>query len=177
MIVAVEELRYSYPGGAQPVLEDVSFEIGEREVFGFLGPNGSGKSTTQKLLTRILRGYEGGIRVFGRDLEAQGPEYHEHMGVCFEIPNLYEKLTAVENLEFYRRFFGVECDEPAQLLEQLDLPPDDKRPVGQYSAAPPRRREPAQPERRRRQKPEAQGRCGGSGTSTGTSSERAAVKV
>ncbi len=133
MIVDVEELRYCYPGGARRVLEELTFEIGEGEVFGFLGPNGSGKSTTQKLLTRILRGYEGAIRVFDRDLEAQGPEYHEHMGVCFEIPNLYEKLTAVENLEFYRRFYGVDCEEPAQLLEQLDLPPDDKRPVGQYS--------------------------------------------
>jgi fluoroquinolone transport system ATP-binding protein len=133
VILTVDDLGYAYPGAAPPVLHDLSFEVGEGEVFGFLGPNGSGKSTTQKLLTRILRGYEGRIQVFGSDLEAQGTAYHERIGVCFEIPNVYEKLTAIENLAFYRRFYSVPCDEPAALLEQLDLPARDKRPVGHYS--------------------------------------------
>jgi fluoroquinolone transport system ATP-binding protein len=81
----------------------------------------------------VLRGYQGHVNVFGRDLESQGSDYHEQVGVCFEIPNVYEKLTANENLEFYRRFYGVPCDEPADLLKLLDLPGRDKRPVGHYS--------------------------------------------
>ena len=133
MLVSVEELDYTYPSAAEPVLEGLSFEIAAGEVFGFLGPNGSGKSTTQKLLTRILRGYSGSVRVFGRDLEAQGSDYHEQVGVCFEIPNLYEKLSAAENLGFYRRFFDGQCEEPARLLAALDLPMGDRRPVAQYS--------------------------------------------
>ena len=100
MILTVEGLGYTYPGAAAPVLHDLGFEIAEGEVFGFLGPNGSGKSTTQKLLTRVLRGYRGRVNVFGRDLESQGSDYHEQVGVCFEIPNDYEKHTANENLEF-----------------------------------------------------------------------------
>jgi fluoroquinolone transport system ATP-binding protein len=132
-IVSVERLGYRYPGADGPVLRELDFEIAEGEVFGFLGPNGSGKSTTQKILTRILHGYEGAVSVFGADLDAQGVAYHEQIGVCFEIPNLYEKLSARENLDFYRRFYGGGCDAPDALLEQLHLPAGDKRPVGQYS--------------------------------------------
>ncbi len=133
MIVSVRELAYRYPGATESVLRDLDFEIAEGEVFGFLGPNGSGKSTTQKLLTRILRGHQGRISVFGQDLETQGVAYHERIGVCFEIPNLYEKLTARENLDFYRRFYAGPCDPPEALLAELDLPEADRRPVGHYS--------------------------------------------
>ena len=133
MIVTAEGLAFRYPGAEVDVLHDLDFEIREGEVFGFLGPNGSGKSTTQKILTRILHGFAGRIRVFGEDLEAQGAAYHDRVGVCFEFPNLYEKLTALENLTFYGGFFGSDTDEPGALLERLGLPPDDKRQVGQYS--------------------------------------------
>ena len=96
MIVTVEGLAFRYPGAAANVLEDLDFEILEGEVFGFLGPNGSGKSTTQKILTRILHGFGGRVRVFGQALETQGAGYHDRVGVCFEFPNLYEKLSALE---------------------------------------------------------------------------------
>jgi hypothetical protein len=63
-ILGVRGLHYRYPGAPEPVLHGLDFEIHEGEIFGFLGPNGSGKSTTQKLLTRILPGYQGRIEVF-----------------------------------------------------------------------------------------------------------------
>lgn len=133
MIVSVEGLAFRYPGADANVLEDLEFEIREGEVFGFLGPNGSGKSTTQKILTRILSGFGGRVRVFGEDLEAQGASYHDRVGVCFEFPNLYEKLSALENLSFYRGFFDGETHDPAALLERLGLPAGDRRQVGHYS--------------------------------------------
>lgn len=133
MIVSAEGLAFRYPGADENVLQDLDFEIREGEVFGFLGPNGSGKSTTQKILTRILSGFGGRVRVFGSDLAEVGPTYHDRVGVCFEFPNLYEKLTALENLSFYRGFFGGETDEPGALLEELDLPAGDRRQVGHYS--------------------------------------------
>jgi fluoroquinolone transport system ATP-binding protein len=133
VIVSARGLRYRYPEAESDVLDGLDFEIGQGEVFGFLGPNGSGKSTTQKLLTRVLQGHGGEVQVFGRELSDQGSDYHERIGVCFEFPNLYEKLTAEENLGFYRRFFESETDEPAYWLERLDLPVGDRRPVGRYS--------------------------------------------
>ena len=129
----VRELSYRYPGALGPVLRGLDFEIREGEIFGFLGPNGSGKSTTQKLLTRILPGYQGEVEVFGRDLRATSDDFYNQIGVCFEFPNLYEKLTAEENLEFYGGFFDVPTEKPSELLKRLDLPVGDRRSVAQYS--------------------------------------------
>ncbi|HSF13952.1 MAG TPA: ABC transporter ATP-binding protein [Vicinamibacteria bacterium] len=126
-------LQYTYPGGEIPVLRGLSFEIEKGEVFGFLGPNGSGKSTTQKLLTRILTGYQGVVEVFGRDLREHDNTYYNWVGVCFEFPNLYGKLTADENLDFYRRFFDGPTEDPRDVLKRLDLPVGDTRTVGHYS--------------------------------------------
>jgi fluoroquinolone transport system ATP-binding protein len=133
VILRAQGLGFTYPSREVPVLQDLDFEIAEGEIFGFLGPNGAGKSTTQKLLTRILRGYEGAVEVFGRDLARQDRSYYNDIGVSFEFPNLYRKLTAEENLEFYRKFFDVETDSPRDLLERLELPAADPRPVGQWS--------------------------------------------
>jgi fluoroquinolone transport system ATP-binding protein len=132
-ILRVRGLTYHYPGSLGPVLRGLDFEIQEGEIFGFLGPNGSGKSTTQKLLTRILPGYRGEVEIFGRGLSAMSHDFYNRIGVCFEFPNLYEKLTAEENLEFYRGFFDVPTEKPAELLERLDLPVGDRRSVAQYS--------------------------------------------
>jgi fluoroquinolone transport system ATP-binding protein len=115
------------------VLQGLDFEIGEGEIFGFLGPNGSGKTTTQKLLTRILLGYQGSVEVFGQDLDQASNDFYNRIGVCFEYPNLYEKLTAEENLNFYRGFFDVPTDDARGVLERLDLPVGDPRHVSQYS--------------------------------------------
>jgi fluoroquinolone transport system ATP-binding protein len=133
MLLEAADLFYSYPGTAEPVLRGLDFAIREGEVFGFLGPNGSGKTTTQKVLARLLLGYGGNVRVFGEDLSRHTADYYNRIGVCFEFPNLYEKLTAEENLEFYRGFFDVPTDPARELLERLDLPVRDRRPVGHYS--------------------------------------------
>jgi len=132
-VLRVRELVYRYPGSLGPVLRGLDFEIQEGEVFGFLGPNGSGKTTTQRLLTRILPGYRGEVEVFGRDLRDMDVDFYNQIGVCFEFPNLYERLTAEENLEFYAGFFDVPTEKPRELLERLDLPVGDRRTVGQYS--------------------------------------------
>ena len=133
MILDARGLSYTYSGADREALAGLDFGIGEGEVFGFLGPNGSGKTTTQKLLTRILRGYGGSVEVFGRDLQSHDDAYYNSIGVCFEFPNLYEKLTAEENLGFYGAFFDAPTDEEGAVLERLDLPVGDKRHVGQWS--------------------------------------------
>ena len=133
MILTARDLSFKYPGADRPAIQALGFDVDEGEVFGFLGPNGSGKSTTQKLLTRILHGYSGTVGAFGRDLREQGSDYYNSVGVCFEFPNLYEKLTAEENLRFYAAFFDVPTEAPAQALERLDLPVGDRRFVGQWS--------------------------------------------
>jgi len=133
MIIEAEGLGYTYPGQPDPVIRSLDFQIEAGEVFGFLGPNGSGKTTTQKLLTRILPGYRGKVSIFGQDLRGQSAAFYNRVGVCFEFPNLYEKLTAEENLGFYAEFFDVATEEPRNVLERLDLPVGDRRPVSKWS--------------------------------------------
>jgi len=132
-MISVRGLAYRYPRSAGPAIRDLDFEVRVGEVLGLLGPNGAGKTTTQKVLTGLLHGYTGTVRVFGRDLSAFGPDYYNHVGVCFEQPNLYEQLTAEENLGFYRELFDVPTERPQDLLRLLDLPVGDRRTAGQFS--------------------------------------------
>ena len=101
-VIDVRDLTYTYPKAAAPAVASISFEIAPGEIFGFLGPNGAGKSTTQKLLIGLLRDYQGAVSVFGRDLRQWGNDYYERLGVSFEFPNHHLKLTALENLSYFR---------------------------------------------------------------------------
>ena len=105
-MIKAENLSYTYPGASVETLHGLSFEIAEREVFGFLGPSGAGKSTTQKILTGLLKSYDGHIEVLGRELKDWGQDYYEHIGVSFELPNHYLKLTALENLNYFQSLYS-----------------------------------------------------------------------
>ena len=100
-MIQANDLSFTYPTADTPAVENLQFKIADGEIFGFLGPSGAGKSTTQKILIGLLREYAGSISVFGKDLSEWGPEYYEQIGVSFEHPNHYLKLTALENLSYF----------------------------------------------------------------------------
>lgn len=129
----VRHLVYAYPGTDAPAVRDLSFHIEPGEVFGFLGPSGAGKSTTQNILIGLQRQYEGVITVLGRDLTDWGPEYYERVGVAFELPNHYAKLTARENLTYFRSLFAGETETVDDLLDAVDLTDAADRRVGAFS--------------------------------------------
>ena len=120
-MIRVESLTFTYPGGGEPAVRDLSFDIGEGEVFGFLGPSGAGKSTTQNILIGLLDGWQGSAQVMERPLEAWGSDYYRSIGVSFEFPNHYLKLTARENLELFRALQGGEAEPVEAVLELVDL--------------------------------------------------------
>src|SRR6188508_2618879 len=97
-VIDVHSFGFTYPGAQRPAVRDVAFSVEAGEIFGFLGPSGAGKSTTQNVLIRLLDGYEGKVAVLGRDLRAWDRAYYRRIGVAFEAPNHYLKLTARENL-------------------------------------------------------------------------------
>jgi fluoroquinolone transport system ATP-binding protein len=121
MIIEVRDLRMRYRGAAADAVDGVSFSVEPGEIFGFLGPNGAGKSTTQRILTRLLRGFSGHAAVLGRPVQTWGPGYYEHIGVGFELPAHFSKLTARENLAAFASLYAVPTEEPAALLAQVDL--------------------------------------------------------
>lgn len=105
-MIKVENLSYAYPKFKEPVLKNLNFEINEGEIFGFLGPSGAGKSTTQKILYKILGDYSGEISIQNKPLKNWGNEYYEKIGVGFELPNHYLKLTAKENMQLFASFYS-----------------------------------------------------------------------
>lgn len=119
--IAVHHLRFTYPKAASAAVEGMDFTVEQGEIFGFLGPSGAGKSTTQKILVGLLRGWSGEVAVLGRPLGSWGPGYYERVGVGFELPNHFGKLTARENLAFFGRLSAAGGQEPALLLERLGL--------------------------------------------------------
>lgn len=134
-MIDVKDLSYSYPGGAEPTLEGLNFEISKGEIFGFLGPSGSGKSPTQKLLIGLLENYSGSMRAMDREISSWGKDYYRHIGVGFELPNHFSKLSGIENLRLFESFYGVSDSQRsvADLLELVDLTADANKPVAQYS--------------------------------------------
>jgi fluoroquinolone transport system ATP-binding protein len=132
-VITVHNLNFTYSGATEPALKGISFGIERGEIFGFLGPSGAGKSTTQKILIGLLKEYEGEVSVLGRDLRGWGSDYYERIGVSFELPNHYLKLTALENLQYFRSLYVGECEEPQALLEMVGLGEDGQTRVGQFS--------------------------------------------
>lgn len=120
-MIKVENLYYSYTHDNKYAVNDVSFEVEKGEVFGFLGPSGAGKSTTQGILTGLLPMQKGFAEVVGYDMKKPSREMFNKIGVSFEQSNVYGKLTALENLEFYRKLFDVETMDPNKLLEMVGL--------------------------------------------------------
>jgi fluoroquinolone transport system ATP-binding protein len=131
--ISVREMSFAYPGVEHLAVRDLSFAVEAGEIFGFLGPSGAGKSTTQKVLIGLLRGYSGEVEVMDRDLRSWGPDYYERIGVSFELPNHYRKLTALENLEFFRSLYRKATGNPRELLERVGLDEDADTRVSQYS--------------------------------------------
>jgi fluoroquinolone transport system ATP-binding protein len=107
--------------------------VNDGEIFGFLGPSGAGKSTTQKILIGLLDNYTGEISVSGKALEKWNHSLYDFIGVCFELPNHYLKLSAIENLRFFSTFYNVNTRDPLELLRMAGLGKDANKKVADYS--------------------------------------------
>ncbi|MFN8442181.1 MAG: ABC transporter ATP-binding protein [Caldilineaceae bacterium] len=120
-MISVCGLCYQYPSAPLPAIHDLNFEIAKGEIFGFLGPSGAGKSTTQNILTKLLTVYQGEVTVFGKNLQRWGADYYEHIGVAFELPTHFRKLTALENLNYFRALYQRETIAAQTVLESVGL--------------------------------------------------------
>lgn len=132
-MISVKQLSFRYDKKKAFAVEKVSFEVQQGEIFGFLGPSGAGKSTTQKILIRLLKDYQGDISVLGRNLQHWGKNLYEKIGVSFELPNHFQKLTGFENLQFFGSLYSSQANDPLELLESVGLKDDAHTKVAHYS--------------------------------------------
>jgi ABC-2 type transport system ATP-binding protein len=129
--IHVDAIHFSY--GQTKAVKGISFEVAPGEVLGFLGPNGAGKSTTIKMLTGQLIPSAGSITILGQTVRGHSSVVHARMGVSFEEKNLYQQMSAVENLRFFAQLFGVRKPDIDGLLEQVDLSARSKDRVSSFS--------------------------------------------
>lgn len=132
-MIKVDNLSFTYQKTKKKAIREMCFDINEGEVFGFLGPSGAGKTTTQRLIIGLLRNYQGKIEILGRERNSWGKEYYEQIGVAFDFPNLYTKLTARENLQLIGAYYRKECISPDKLLDRVGLLPEKDVRVENFS--------------------------------------------
>jgi fluoroquinolone transport system ATP-binding protein len=129
-MINVQNLQFSYT--KNPFIQDIQFDVKDGEIFGFLGPSGAGKSTLQKILIGLLPGYGGNVFVNGIEVKNHSNDFYENIGIDFEFPSLYEKLTARENLKFFASLYKNKKDfEP--LLHSVGLLVDADKKVSDFS--------------------------------------------
>jgi fluoroquinolone transport system ATP-binding protein len=132
-MIEVKDLEYTYTGNNEKTLKGINFTVNKGEIFGFLGPSGAGKSTLQKIIIGILKGYRGSVKVAGQEVSKVKNSFYEKIGVSFELPNLYGKFTALENLKFFSSFYSVKTEEPELLLSMVGLNDDKNTRVSSFS--------------------------------------------
>ncbi|HEX6211132.1 MAG TPA: ABC transporter ATP-binding protein [Methylomirabilota bacterium] len=104
-MIVVEGLRRDF--GRLVAVHDLSFEVGDGEIFGLLGPNGAGKTTTVRMLAGLIRPTLGSATVNGHALGEGSRRIRALTGILTESPGLHDKLTARQNLAYYGRLYGL----------------------------------------------------------------------
>jgi fluoroquinolone transport system ATP-binding protein len=132
-MINVSDLRFTYPENKESTLKGLDFSIKSGEIFGFLGPSGAEKSTTQKVIIGLLKDYEGQVLVQDKEIKDWDNTYYEQIGVCFEEPNLYHKLTARENLDLIGSLYDKQPESPEDLLKLVGLEDSVDKKVAEFS--------------------------------------------
>jgi ABC-2 type transport system ATP-binding protein len=134
---AIETERLTRLFDGKPAVRELSLRVPEGSFYGFLGPNGAGKSTTMRMLTGLLAPTSGRARVLGRDLARDGLEVRRLVGVVPDGLQLFERLTAAEQLRITGRLYGLDAStaarRAAELLEVLELAPEASKLVADCS--------------------------------------------
>ena len=122
---AIEVSHITKKFGSLTAVNDISFSVGEGETFGFLGPNGAGKTTTIRILTGVSRPTSGTETIFGYDIEHDTINVRQSMGIVSENSNVYDDLTAWQNLMFSAELYHVGRNErekkATELLKKFEL--------------------------------------------------------
>lgn len=132
-MIKIKNLSFTYEKSKKTAVRDINFTIEKGEIFGFLGPSGAGKTTTQRLIIGLLRGYDGSIEILNKERSNWDGDFFEDIGVAFDFPNMYLKLTAKENLNLVKSYYKNECLDIYKLLDRVGLLEDKDKKVESYS--------------------------------------------
>ena len=118
-MIRVENVSKSF--GSKKALHQISFEIKEGEIFGFLGPSGSGKTTMINVLTGQLAADQGNTILLGKNSQDLTSNDLEQIGIVSDGSGFYEKMSLYKNLLIYAKLYGLKADRVHQVLQQVGL--------------------------------------------------------
>ena len=118
-MIRVENVSKSF--GSKKALHQISFEIKEGEIFGFLGPSGSGKTTMINVLTGQLAADQGKTVLLGKNSQDLTSNDLEQIGIVSDGSGFYEKMSLYKNLLIYAKLYGLKSDRVNQVLQQVGL--------------------------------------------------------
>ncbi|MQQ32139.1 ABC transporter ATP-binding protein [Streptococcus mitis] len=118
-MIRVENVSKSF--GSKKALHQISFEIKEGEIFGFLGPSGSGKTTMINVLTGQLAADQGKTVLLGKNSQDLTSNDLEQIGIVSDGSGFYEKMSLYKNLLIYAKLYGLKADRVVQVLQQVGL--------------------------------------------------------
>jgi ABC-2 type transport system ATP-binding protein len=134
-MIEVEGLRKDF--GPVRAVHDLSFRVGNGEIFGLLGPNGAGKTTTVRMLAGLVGPTGGSATINGHALGTDSQRIRAITGILTESPGLHDKLTARQNLAYYGRLYGLHGaelrDAVIRYLAVVEMLPFADRRVGGFS--------------------------------------------
>jgi ABC-2 type transport system ATP-binding protein len=102
-------------------LDSISIDVPPNSIFGLLGPNGSGKSTLMRILSGLIKTWDGNISISGEDYSSSTQGYINKLGFLIEAPSFYEYLSAIENLKILSRLTNLNNDKIKEALDVVNL--------------------------------------------------------
>lgn len=109
-MISITGLSKSYNKGAVKAVDNLNMHVNHGEIFGFLGPNGAGKTTTIKMMIGLLNPDSGSIIINGHDIQREPLEVKRNIGYVPDNPDVYDRLTGIEYLNFMADVYGVPAD-------------------------------------------------------------------
>lgn len=118
-IISMKNVRKTFKENT--ALKNLTFDVKEGEIFGFLGPSGAGKTTTIKILTSQLLPTKGDVKVFGKDIYSQKGKIFKHIGILTDNSGIYERLTVLDNLNLFADINEVPRANIYEVLEKVGM--------------------------------------------------------
>jgi ABC-2 type transport system ATP-binding protein len=121
-MIEISSVSKSYNKGSVKAVDNLNLKVEKGEIFGFLGPNGAGKTTTIKMIIGLLNPDEGSIVINGADIRKNALEAKKNIGYVPDNPNLYDRLTGTEYLNFMADVYQVSAQQRRERIEHfLDM--------------------------------------------------------
>lgn len=119
--------------GKKQILKDISFDIEEGEILGFVGPNGSGKTTTIKIILGLQQASCGEVFINGNNIKDNYENAIRKVGAIVESPDMYMYLSGLENLKLVANYYNISHNEIERVVEFVGLKDRIKDKVSKYS--------------------------------------------